>query len=405
MAADEVSRSSTRRAIVFLSVAAFAAASTTRVMDAILPQIAQEFQVSIGQVAFVATAYAFAYGAFQIVFGPLGDRFGKYQVVVCATLGSSVTTLLCAYVGSLEEIAVARLASGVMAAAIVPMSIAWVGDVAPSDERQEILARFLSGQILGLLAGQVSGGVFGEYLGWRSAFIFIGCVYLLSLAGLIFEMRRNPATRHVPSGNTMAQTLRNFVGLARRPVVRFVLLMVTVEAFAMFGAFTYVGASLRYRFSFDFATVGIFLATYCIGGLIYVWRSRRLIAFLGIRRLCFLGTVLVGFAYIAIALATAPWVCLLAIPVMGLGFYMLHNTLQTFSTEMAPDLRGSAVAIFATCYFLSQAVGVYLAGQVIDAYGTTPVFVAAAMILMVQGILLLNYIPAQLGRAARKTPA
>jgi YNFM family putative membrane transporter len=386
------------RAIFFLSIAAFAAAGTTRVMDAILPQIAQEFNVTIGAVAFVATAYAFTYGAFQLVFGPLGDRYGKYRVILFACIGSAVTTYVCAFAGSVAGIAGARLASGMMAAAIVPLAIAWVGDVVAAGERQHILARFLSGQILGLLAGQIGGGVLGEYFGWRSAFLFIGTVYLLAVAGLIFEMISNPATRAPKAGGNASfwQTWNAFLRLTSRPVVRFVLAMVAIEAFAMFGAFTYIGASLHYRFGFDFATIGLFLATYCLGGLFYVSQSRRLIGFLGPAKLAFWGTVLVAVTYVTIAITPVSWVYLPAIAVMGLGFYMLHNTLQTFATQMAPDARGSAVAIFATCYFLAQAVGVYLAGLVIDLYGTAPVFLLAAVILLGLGFIIHRFMPAAL---------
>jgi MFS transporter, YNFM family, putative membrane transport protein len=386
------------RAILFLSVAAFSAASTTRVMDAILPQIAREFNTTIGAVAFVATAYAFAYGAFQFVFGPLGDLYGKYRVIVFACVGAAFTTYACAFAGSIMAIAGARLASGMMAAAIVPLAIAWVGDVVPAARRQPILARFLSGQILGLLAGQIGGGVLGEYFGWRSTFLLIGTVYLFAIAGMMFEMNVNPATRARPAAGagSFRRTWGVLLGLTSRPLVRFVLAMVTLESFAMFGAFTFVGASLRYRFGFNFATVGLYLAAYCFGGLFYVWQSGRLIALLGPARLSFWGASIVAATYVAIALTPVSWVYLPAIAIMGLGFYMLHNTLQTFATQMAPDARGSAVAIFATFYFLAQAVGVYIAGQVIDAHGTAPVFLTAAALILTLGVILLCFTPKEL---------
>lgn len=386
------------RAIVFLAAASFAAAATTRIMDAVLPQIALEFGVSIGSVAFVATAYAFAYGAFQILFGPLGDRFGKYRVILLACIGSAVTTVLCALAGSLAGIAAARLLSGVMAAAIVPLAIAWVGDMVAQADRQAVLARFMSGQILGLLAGQVAGGVFGEYLGWRSAFLFIGGVYAFAMAGLVFEMMRSRAvmTAETRGEGDFRAAFLIFARLASRPTVRFVLLMVALEAFAMFGAFTYVGANLRYEFGFDFATVGLFLAAYCIGGLGYVLQSGRLIRWLGSARLACLGTVLVAAAYCALAATSVAAVYLAGIAVMGLGFYMLHNTLQACATQMAPNARGSAVALFATCYFLAQSVGVYLAGKVIDLYGMTPVFLAAAAVFLVVGVVMLHRMPDEL---------
>jgi MFS transporter, YNFM family, putative membrane transport protein len=397
--AGEASGSTSGRtaAIFFMAVASFAAAATTRIMDAVLPQIAQEFSVTVGHAAFVATAYALAYGAFQIVFGPLGDRYGKYRVVLLACVGSALATFACAFAATLNGLAAARLLSGVMAAAIVPLAIAWIGDVVNDADRQAILARFMSSQIMGLLAGQIGGGVLGEFFGWRSAFLFIGSTYFLAVGGMLFAMARNPATLASGSGGaSLWRTVHTFAGLARRPLVRFVLLMVFIESFAMFGAFTYVGASLNLRYGFDFATIGLYLAVYCFGGLFYISQSRRLIAWLGPARLSFCGCLIVSVAYVALAAAPGHLAYLPAIAVMGVGFYMLHNTLQTMATQMAPDARGSAVAIFATCYFLAQAIGVYLAGIVIDIHGPAPVFLAAASILFVLGFLLLARFPAEL---------
>lgn len=61
------------------------------------------------------------------------------------------------------------------------------------------------------------------------------------------------------------------------------------------------------------------------------------------------------------------------------GFYMFHTTVPIHVTQVGPDERGSAVALFATFLFLGQACGVWLAALVVDAAGMAPVFVAAAV--------------------------
>jgi hypothetical protein len=47
----------------------------------------------------------------------------------------------------------------------------------------------------------------------------------------------------------------------------------------------------------------------------------------------------------------------IAIALVGAGFYMLHTTVQIHVTQVAPEERGSAVALFATFLFLGQASG------------------------------------------------
>ena len=74
-----------------------------------------------------------------------------------------------------------------------------------------------------------------------------------------------------------------------------------------------------------------------------------------------------------------------AISALGLGMYMLHATLQTNATQMAPEARGLAVSTFANALFLGQAAGVWLAGLAIDRIGFPPVFAALGLALTLLG--------------------
>ena len=84
---------------------------------------------------------------------------------------------------------------------------------------------------------------------------------------------------------------------------------------------------------------------------------------LGERGLCTWGGTGLGIAFAAMALAPTAEVEFAAIVLSGVSFYMLHNTLQTNATQMAPERRGTAVAAFACCFFLGQSVGVGVAGS------------------------------------------
>ena len=72
----------------------------------------------------------------------------------------------------------------------------------------------------------------------------------------------------------------------------------------------------------------------------------------------------------------------------GLGFYMLHNTLQTQATQMAPEARGTAVTLFACLLFLGQSCGVLAMAASVDRGLLAPMFTLAALGVGVLGVLV-----------------
>src|SRR5262249_4475362 len=146
------------RSIILLAVAGFASQAMVRVTDSLLPQIAADFGTTVGEASIVVAAYAVSHGTIQLIIGPVGDRFGKYRTVTVMCALAAILVALCGTVQSLSALALARFASGAAAGWIIPLSMAYVGDVTPYERRQPVLARYLSGQIFGQLFGQAAGG-------------------------------------------------------------------------------------------------------------------------------------------------------------------------------------------------------------------------------------------------------
>ena len=385
--ATPVPRGSTTSAITLLALASFASQSMVRVSDSLLPQIATDFGVSVGSASIVVTAYALAHGSVQLIIGPVGDRFGKYACVTAAAAMSTVLVLMCGLAGSLSTLVAARLACGLSAGWIIPLALAFLGDVIPYERRQQVLGTFLSGQILGQLFGQAAGGVLGDLFGWRNVFFFLAALFAVATVALLIEFFRNPITH---AGHATATRSRGFVKdyatVLRSPWARAVIVMGFVEALFMFGAFAFVGADLHLRFGISFAMVGIFVGAFAIGGLIYSLSVRTLVNRLGQIGLVTGGCVLLALAYLTIAFTPQAYIAPFAIMAIGLGYYMLHNTLQTNATQMTPQARGTAVAIFSSALYLGQTLGVAINGIVFDHFGSLPVFAIAAAGLLGLGL-------------------
>src|ERR1700750_3072769 len=183
------------RSIILLAGAGFASQAMVRVTDSLLPPIAADFVSTVGAASIVVAAYAVSHGSIQLVIGPVGDWFGKYRTVAVMCALASILVALCGTVQSLSALAVARFASGAAAGWIIPLSMAYVGDVTPYERRQPILARYLSGQIFGQLFGQAAGGVLGDLFGWRNVFFVLAGMFAVATVGLVVELVTNPGTR------------------------------------------------------------------------------------------------------------------------------------------------------------------------------------------------------------------
>jgi predicted MFS family arabinose efflux permease len=263
----------------------------------------------------------------------------------------------------------------------------WIGDVVAYGQRQALIARFLLGQILGVAFGQSVAGVLAEYFGWRAIFVVLGVLYLIVGMLLLLELRRNPITRHSVGDATVTirSGLARMAGLLARPWVRVVVGTVFLEGMMMLGSLAFIPVHLQHRFSLGPAAAGAMVTAFAAGGVLYAISANRFVAGLGERGLALGGGLALCLGYLLLAFAPVPWASLPGILLIGAGFYMLHNTLQVNATQMAPAARGSAMSLFALCLFTGQSVGVWLAGKVVDAYGTPPVFVAVSLGLALLG--------------------
>jgi predicted MFS family arabinose efflux permease len=255
----------------------------------------------------------------------------------------------------------------------------------PYAQRQPVLARFLIGQISGFALGVWAGGYTAEHLPWRTPFFGIALLFV-AVAGLLQWVRRGLPAAAVrpgaPSGGAFVRMAGEFKAVAAQPWARVVLVAVFFEGAAVFGPFAFIASHLHQRFGLPLSTVGGLMMGYALGGLGFALAARQLVTRLGEVRLVRFGALFMATALGVIA--TAPqWVWSVpACVLMGLGFYMMHNTLQTHATQMAPERRGAAVAAFAASLFIGQSAGVGLAGALLGRVGTTGVLIAGALGLL-----------------------
>ena len=386
----------TRRwTMVVLGFAGFVSGVSIRVAEPLLPKLAEEFASTPADTSIVITAYAMAYGLFQLLHGPLGDRFGKLRIISIALLLSAASSFACASAETLETLSIYRFLSGMTAGAVIPLAFAYIGDNFPFEQRQAVLGRFSGGMLMGGLLGPLLGGVLSDSIGWRYVFLIPGVAFVLVSLILGWIARDERVAERQPGG-----VLSVYWTLVNSSVVRAMCAFVLLEAFLFNGSIAFVGFFMREQFDFSYTVIGLCLAGIGLGGVVYSFSVGQLIRRLGQARMVTIAGVVLAImlstlAVSAHALAMGP-----ILIVLGFAFSMLHNTMQTFATEMAPGARGAGVALFAFSLFFGQALGVYLAGGAIERYGFAPVFVISALGLLMLGLRFSAWVSNQVGARA-----
>jgi len=372
-----------RQYLQLLGLAGFASMASMRICDTMLVVLGQEFHVSTGDASAVVSVFAVVYGILQLFYGPLGERFGKLRVVSLAVSACAIISAITAMSMSLPMLVIMRGFMGAAGAGIIPLSMAWVGDQVPYERRQETLAKLMSATVLGMMSGLWFGGFAADTVGWRGAFVLLSAIFGLAAVLLLRRLRLQVKTVSLAAPGLWAafRLTGHLLGTSR---VRWVMGVTATEGALVFGALAFMPTHLHQQYGLSVVAAGSVMMLYGLGGLLYSQMARRWLAWLGERGLVRTGALLVAVGLLLLAWGSGVWLGMLACLMTGLGFYMLHNTLQVQATQMAPAARGTAVTLFACSLFFGQSTGVLLVAQSVDlgwlAYAFTGVAVGVVML-------------------------
>ncbi|MFC5508419.1 MULTISPECIES: MFS transporter [Hyphomicrobiales] len=371
--------------ILVLGACGFASTFTMRIIDPLIPTLAGEFGRSVPQIVMMVTGFSLAYALGQPFLGPVADAVGKIRTILTCLLALALFSTVAALSQSYEIMAVVRGVTGIASGGIIPIAMAAIGDRAPMQERQVALGRFLVLMIIGQMSGSACSGLIATHLGWRAAFLSAAGVAALAavLVAIVLKPRRN-VTRQALS---VAGALANYRIVFANPRTKLLYGLVVIEGILLFGIPAYVAAILFERSGVGPGEAGLAIAGMGFGCLVYGLLTRILVERLGPTRMTRTGGVVCA---IGLALFAFDWPWWSAIPLFalqGFGFFLLHGTFQAQATELAPAARGSAMALFACCFFLGQATGPLAMGAAMHALGAP-----AAILLFAAAIVLFGYL-------------
>ena len=374
--------------LLILGLAGFTVMADNWVVSPILPAIANNIGVPVTSAGLLITAYMIPFGLFQLVFGPLADRFGKRQILNFAMFFFTFATALTAFGRTLGDLSVYRAITGIFAASVMPVSLALIADLVPMEERQSAIGTFMGISFLGQGLSMAIGGSIAFFLNWRG--VFAAYSVLAALVTILFFTvgRKIPSAKN-PDSEFFApykRLLGNFSSLA-------LYLVVVLEGMFILGSFSYLGAFIENLYKFNYLKIGFIMTAFGVMAVIGGRLSGKLAAKLGRRKVLVMGLTSATLADALFFLSgNVLWILVVGVALLGLGFMLAHSTLLTIATEFAAKARGAAMSLVAFCFMGGGGVGTAVGGKLINSVGFETFFsyygIALLILIFLAGVLV-----------------
>jgi predicted MFS family arabinose efflux permease len=326
----------------------------------------------LAAVAVVASVYFLAYGLMQPVWGMVSDRIGRVRVMRLSLLGAALAGVASTVAPNLLVLAISRTVAGGCFAALIPATLVYVGDMWPAQERQRPLSELLSASSFGIALATAGAGLLADFVGWRTVPAITG----VAAAVLWVALRRLPEPDRAP---VTGSPLRSIATVLRHRWALGVFALVFVEGFVVLGVLTYLAPAAQALGS-SAAVAGVVAAAFGVAALAWSRLVRRLVGRLSPGGFTAVGGVLLVLGWAVPAIAVTIATVAIAGFLIGGSWAFLHTTLQSWVTEVVPNERATAVALFAALLFLGSSAGTAAVAPLADAGAFGVVFVAALVL-------------------------
>ncbi|MGM0138645.1 drug resistance MFS transporter [Enterococcus sp. DIV0755b] len=156
--------------LVAVSMFTFMSTLDGSIVNIALPTISKDMQVPMNQSEWIVSIYLMMVCACLLLFGKIGDSWGKIKIYRIGTLIFVIGSLLCGFNHSLTFLLFARVIQALGAAMTMATNTGIITEVFPMSERGRALGMIGAFVSLGSIAGPGLGGLILAHFSW--AYIF-----------------------------------------------------------------------------------------------------------------------------------------------------------------------------------------------------------------------------------------
>ncbi len=363
-----------RRLTVALFAGGIATFAELYAVQAVLPALASEWQLSESTASLAVSVATGALALSVLPWAAVGDRIGRAGAMRVSAIIAAVGGAALPLAPSFEVLLALRAVAGCALGALPALAIAHLVARAPARRVAGIGGLYIAGTTLGGLTGRVVTGAVGGLAGWRWG---VGTTSVLVAVAVVVFVILLPADSR--------PTIRPAPGRIRKTMANRVLWVFYAQAFLLMGGFVTVYNMLAFRlldapYRLPAAVVSLLFLTYLVGTvgssgvgrLVDRWGRRAVLVAAG-------SGMAVG---VGVTLATPLWLVLLGLVIATFCFFVAHAIAAAWAGQEVPAARSQASALYSLAYYAGSSLVGFAGALVFDRAGWT-----GAMTMVIIGCL------------------
>lgn len=176
---------------VIIGSATFFDAFTALALASAMPVLVREWGLTPLDVGFLLTATYLGQFVGALLFGWLGERFGRIRPAAYATLIMALGSLVCAFTGNFWELFICRVVQGIGVGGEMPVAATYINELSRAHGRGRFFLLYELIFPIGFLATGVLGARLVPIYGWQALFV-LGTVPGLIITFLVLRLPESP---------------------------------------------------------------------------------------------------------------------------------------------------------------------------------------------------------------------